>query len=82
VKKPYKEGEEYLWNELNRKTTGKDTLGGLPFRRVKQFTTGYCYKSNKEEAKCQIKGCYEKGSWLTEHKGKTILLCFKHGEDA
>jgi hypothetical protein len=78
----YKEGQEYNWKELKQKTTGKANLGGLPFRRVKQFTAGYTYKSNGKTAKCQVKGCYEKGLWLTEHKGKTILLCFNHGEEA
>jgi len=75
-----KEGKEYSWKSI-KGCDGNATIGGLPFQRVKQFVAGYKYKSNGKIAKCQIKGCYEKGQWLTNHKSKTILLCFKHGED-
>lgn len=49
---------------------------------VKQFTCGRTYKENNQTALCQVKGCYEKGRWFVEFKGKVLLLCFKHGEDA
>ena len=79
-KDTYKEGAEYSLKEVSGKIGGK-TFQGIPLQKVKQFVSGYTYKSNKKFAKCQIKDCYDVGNWIVNHKGKGIILCFKHGED-
>lgn len=79
-KDKYKEGEEYLLEDIKGNIGGK-SFQGVPLQRVKQFTVPLAYSSNRKIAKCQIKGCYETGSWLVGYKGKTILLCFSHGEE-
>lgn len=77
----YKEGNEYTWKEVKGNIEGK-SFSGIPLAKVKQFYPGATYKSNGKDALCQIKGCYEKGMWLVNHKKKSILLCFNHGEDS
>ena len=68
-----KELPQYPWAEVKGKI-------GV----VKHFGKWH-YKGGKKSVLCQVKGCGEKANWLVElprGKGKGVVLCFAHGEDA
>jgi len=61
--------KEYRWESVQGHTG-----------RVKTFGS-WRYKDSHLPALCQIKMCKEVAKWAVEFKGKTIVLCFAHGED-
>lgn len=54
----------------------------VPKMLVKRFTVPIMYTKTKKKALCQVEKCKEEGAWIVPmKKGKSVLLCFSHGEE-
>ena len=42
----------------------------------------YVHKDTRKNISCQIRGCEKDATWITDYRGKQLVLCFGHGEDA
>jgi len=68
--------EEYAIRELAGKIgTGK------AFEYRKLFYKDKDGKTITDEATCQVKRCNDKIGWWVSLNGKSVGLCFRHGED-